>query len=84
MPGYSGINCTMLCPYPQYGIDCQKGCNCSKDMCNVFTGCIGPSTGKHMKKKYLQSKAAVNKNVIVPICNSMYIIWYFYYNVYIC
>nr|XP_034333983.1 cell death abnormality protein 1-like [Crassostrea gigas] len=39
MPGYSGINCTSLCPYPQYGVDCQRKCNCSKDRCDVSTGC---------------------------------------------
>lgn len=78
MPGYSGINCTWLCPYPQYGVKCQRTCNCSENLCNVSTGCIGSTTGKHIEK-YLQSKAVVNENVIVPICNSMYIIWYFYY-----
>lgn len=84
MPGYSGVNCTSLCPYPQYGVDCQQECNCSKEMCNVSTGCNSPSTGNIYEKKYLESKAAVNENVVVSICNSMYIIWYFYYNVYNC
>lgn len=44
MPGYNGINCTLLCPYPRYGVDCQRSCNCSKDLCNVSTGCIDPTT----------------------------------------
>lgn len=45
IPGYSGINCTSLCPYPQYGVDCQRECNCSKDMCDVSTGCQQITTG---------------------------------------
>lgn len=53
MPGYSGENCTSLCPYPQYGVDCQRTCNCSIYLCNVSTGCISPPTGKHMKKNIL-------------------------------
>lgn len=62
MLGYNGINCTSLCPFPRYGVDCQGTCNCSKDLCDVSTGCIGSTTGKHIEK-YLQSKAAVNENV---------------------
>lgn len=45
MPGYSGINCTSVCPYPQYGIDCQRKCNCSEDTCDVSTGCQQITTG---------------------------------------
>lgn len=59
MPGYNGINCTSLCPYPQYGVDCQQSCNCNRDFCNASNGCIGQTTGKHIGK-YLQSKSAVN------------------------
>lgn len=62
MPGYNGINCTLLCPYPRFGVDCQRSCNCSRDLCDISTGCIGPTTGKHIGK-YLQSKSAVNENV---------------------
>lgn len=39
MPGFSGENCSSTCPYPTYGRDCQELCNCSKDICDVFTGC---------------------------------------------
>uniref|UniRef100_A0A8W8MN04 Uncharacterized protein n=1 Tax=Magallana gigas TaxID=29159 RepID=A0A8W8MN04_MAGGI len=45
MPGYSGVNCTSLCPYPLYGVDCQGICICSKDMCDVSTGCQQITTG---------------------------------------
>lgn len=37
--GYIGSNCETKCPYPTYGSNCQKNCNCSKDNCNVSTGC---------------------------------------------
>lgn len=56
MPGYQGINCTMLCPYPQYGIDCQRSCNCNRDLCNVSTGCIDPTTGKQKQKQNIKAR----------------------------
>lgn len=40
--GYHGADCSMQCPFPTYGIRCQKYCTCSKDLCNVSTGCSGP------------------------------------------
>ncbi|XP_052710775.1 cell death abnormality protein 1-like [Crassostrea angulata] len=40
MPGYSGLNCSSPCPYPLYGVECQKSCNCNRDLCDVSTGCI--------------------------------------------
>lgn len=49
MPGYNGINCTTVCPYPLYGVDCQQLCNCTKDLCNVSNGCVGPTTGKDIE-----------------------------------
>lgn len=57
MPGYHGINCTTLCPYPQYGVDCQGTCNCSINLCDFSFGCIGSTTGKHMET-YLQLKCS--------------------------
>lgn len=39
MQGFTGENCSSSCPYPTYGNECQNLCNCSKDMCNVSTGC---------------------------------------------
>uniref|UniRef100_A0A8W8JIB5 Uncharacterized protein n=1 Tax=Magallana gigas TaxID=29159 RepID=A0A8W8JIB5_MAGGI len=40
MPGYGGVNCSSLCPYPYYGFNCQRTCNCSRNLCDVSTGCI--------------------------------------------
>lgn len=45
MQGYHGVNCTMQCPFPTYGIRCQKYCTCSKDLCDVSTGCSTPFDG---------------------------------------
>uniref|UniRef100_A0A8W8JI24 Uncharacterized protein n=1 Tax=Magallana gigas TaxID=29159 RepID=A0A8W8JI24_MAGGI len=39
MQGFTGENCSSACPYPTYGRDCQELCNCSKDICDVITGC---------------------------------------------
>lgn len=45
MPGYTGVNCTSSCPYPYYGEDCQKTCNCGMNLCDVSIGCIGLTKG---------------------------------------
>lgn len=45
MPGYYGINCTDICPYPTYGYRCQGKCECSNDTCDVSTGCGTLTTG---------------------------------------
>lgn len=47
MSGYTGVNCSSLCPYPFYGEHCQRTCNCSRDLCNVSTGCIVGLIGNH-------------------------------------
>lgn len=39
MQGYHGVNCSIQCPFPTYGIRCQKYCTCSRDLCDVSTGC---------------------------------------------
>lgn len=51
MPGYSGINCTDICPYPSYGERCQKYCECSNDTCDASTGCGTFTTGIFIKHK---------------------------------
>lgn len=46
MPGYNGVNCSLSCPYPYYGVTCQRTCNCSRELCDVSTGCTSLNTGK--------------------------------------
>ena len=41
-PGYRGRFCTEVCRYPNYGLLCQEGCNCSKEHCHSITGCFNP------------------------------------------
>eukprot|EP00105_Crassostrea_gigas_P017137 XP_011434796.1 PREDICTED: multiple epidermal growth factor-like domains protein 10 isoform X1 [Crassostrea gigas] len=43
-PGYTGEKCSVLCPYPYYGVDCQRTCNCSRDKCDVSSGCMDVTT----------------------------------------
>lgn len=50
MPGFTGVNCSASCPYPYYCVDCQSTCECSKDKCDVSTGCNSRTTGKQFKK----------------------------------
>lgn len=45
-PGYTGLNCIITCPYPTYGDRCQGYCDCSKDKCDVSTGCRSLTTSK--------------------------------------
>lgn len=45
MPGYSGLNCSYPCPYPSYGVHCQKICDCSKYECDMSVGCLQTTTG---------------------------------------
>lgn len=40
IPGYTGLNCTSICPYPTYGDRCQGYCDCTNDMCDVSMGCL--------------------------------------------
>ncbi|XP_052683912.1 multiple epidermal growth factor-like domains protein 10 [Crassostrea angulata] len=37
--GYTGKNCTLVCPFPSYGLNCQSACGCSDEDCNYVTGC---------------------------------------------
>lgn len=39
MPGYNGANCSIPCPYPYFGNQCQQMCTCIKDLCDVTSGC---------------------------------------------
>ena len=39
MAGYVGPNCTIRCPFPSYGDNCQGNCYCSEENCDVSTGC---------------------------------------------
>ncbi|XP_062582475.1 multiple epidermal growth factor-like domains protein 10 [Saccostrea cucullata] len=39
MDGYTGSQCEIPCPYPGYGKDCQKFCNCKQQYCIHITGC---------------------------------------------
>ena len=49
MPGHIGPNCTILCVYPTFGVECQGNCDCHKDVCNASTGCTISSTGNSYK-----------------------------------
>lgn len=60
MPGYSGVNCSLNCPYPYYGVDCQRKCNCNSDLCDISTGCIDQTTGK-LKNKQIFSETTKNE-----------------------
>nr|XP_022291474.1 uncharacterized protein LOC111102851 [Crassostrea virginica] len=37
--GFSGSNCTIICPYPGYGKSCQLEFYCSESLCSHVDGC---------------------------------------------
>lgn len=45
MDGYHGENCSLPCPYPFFGEECQMICNCSKNLCDISNGCPIETTG---------------------------------------
>ncbi|XP_078317116.1 uncharacterized protein LOC111100247 [Crassostrea virginica] len=74
--GYFGDFCQESCPFPKYGPACQKVCLCSKQRCNVSTGCINretpqpttkiPTNNKSLKTNLVQTKPItfnVNRNM---------------------
>ncbi|XP_062567843.1 multiple epidermal growth factor-like domains protein 10, partial [Saccostrea cucullata] len=44
-PGYIGTNCSQICPYPNYGSECQGRCNCDERLCDITAGCYNDSEG---------------------------------------
>lgn len=54
MPGYIGINCTTVCPYPTYGHRCQGLCDCNEEMCDVSNGCEPITTGIFTCSRYIK------------------------------
>lgn len=45
--GYTGKQCHLQCPYPQYGYKCRRICSCSPLSCHYINGC--PPPGKKKK-----------------------------------
>lgn len=62
-PGYFGPNCTFQCPYPTYGEECQRYCDCANYSCDFATGCALLTTGTYFDILVL----AFNKRKIVKI-----------------
>ena len=46
-PGYLGPNCSEICPYPNYGRECQEMCECEENRCDITTGCYPQNGTKH-------------------------------------
>lgn len=51
--GYNGTNCKQKCPFPSYGLSCQRKCNCIDKVCDHVNGCMQPTTNAfHIKGNY--------------------------------
>lgn len=66
-PGYSGVNCSLPCPYPSYGVDCQQSCNCIQNLCDVSTGCMNSNKGKYKHNIYFLKNRFANKCIKILI-----------------
>lgn len=54
---FKKVNILHLCPYPTNGNECQKLCNCSKDMRDASTGCQSFTTGYNVFYSTTKAKA---------------------------
>ncbi|XP_062579913.1 multiple epidermal growth factor-like domains protein 11 [Saccostrea cucullata] len=54
-PGFSGINCSQQCSYPNYGLKCQSFCNCPESVCDSLHGCSFNTTTIYPVGKELSS-----------------------------
>lgn len=64
-PGYTGLNCSVQCPYPTYGNKCQGFCNCSLEICDISWGCenlTALTTEKNMSSAGTTGKEYVTIN----------------------
>uniref|UniRef100_A0A8W8JIE3 Uncharacterized protein n=1 Tax=Magallana gigas TaxID=29159 RepID=A0A8W8JIE3_MAGGI len=70
IPGYSGINCTVACPYPTHGHNCQGFCDCEEDICDLSTGCTQITTDKisSVKKTIIETNDC-NNDCEENMCN---------------
>lgn len=41
--GYNGTNCKQKCPFPSYGLGCQRKCNSIDIVCDHINGCMRPT-----------------------------------------
>lgn len=41
--GFNGTNCKQKCPFPSYGLGCQRKCNCIDKVCDHINGCMQPT-----------------------------------------
>lgn len=66
--GYGAVNCSSPCPYPYYGVGCQRTCNCSRNLCDVSMGCIDGIVGNHILIFFSMKKKRERKCInLVPI-----------------
>lgn len=58
--GFHGPKCEKPCRYPNYGLLCQKECNCTTEQyCNHITGCQGMNIIKKQCKWCLRTNNCV-------------------------
>lgn len=73
MPGYTGENCLTPCPYPYYGVDCQKECKCSNGSCDISTGCISLTTESKTTAAQPISDVVTNTSHTIEISTFLYV-----------
>lgn len=75
MPGYNGPRCNIPCPFPTFGERCQGFCNCSRNQCDVSTGCKTERIGTsfvHKQSNFIHIFFIFCKAIIENLCGKKY------------
>nr|XP_022294822.1 multiple epidermal growth factor-like domains protein 10 [Crassostrea virginica] len=60
--GFQGPNCSLTCPFPYYGKDCQSICLCSKSLCSHVDGCNTANKDLSMTQGSSQSRSRTSED----------------------
>lgn len=70
MDGYHGENCSISCPYPFFGKECQMICNCSEDLCDISKGCPIETTDTMQLSSKVKQEKSFEQTTFVAVGNS--------------
>lgn len=62
--GYNGTNCKQKCPFPSYGLGCQRKCNCIDKVCDHINGCMQPTRYTFVIKDYPSPSTSLKRQTV--------------------
>lgn len=62
--GYNGTNCKQKCPFPSYGLSCQRKCNCIDKVCDHVNGCMQPTRNAFHIKDYPMPSTSLKRQTV--------------------